>query len=110
MVHQADDPFVWFRAKADKALSLRSRRDRKWIMERERSWTKEMGEGSWRRVTRVASRHRTAEVTSRHERESSSSEGRQVKTSQHSSWVVEFSLEIHASVKSTYAHRECNVT
>ena len=49
-------------------------------------------------MTRVASRHRTAEVTSRHERKSSSSEGRLVKMRQHSSWVVEFSLEIHASV------------
>ena len=35
--------------------------------------------------------------TSRHERESRVSEGRPVKMSQHSSWVVEFSLEIHAS-------------
>ena len=46
----------------------------------------------------VGSRHRNAEETNRHEIGSSSSEGRQVKMSQHSSWFVEFSLEIHASV------------
>ena len=38
------------------------------------------------------------EETSRHERESRVSEERPVKISQHSSWFVEFSLEIHASV------------
>ena len=49
-------------AKPNKGLSLRSRRDRKWVRERDTSWTKELGEESWRRVTRVASRHRTAET------------------------------------------------
>ena len=44
-----------------KGLDSRSRRDRKWVRERERSWTKELTEVSWQRVTRVASRHRTAE-------------------------------------------------
>ena len=53
------------------------------------SWTKEHREGGWRRVTWVASRRRTVEVTSQHERESSSSEGRPVKMSQHSSSFVE---------------------
>ena len=42
---------------------------------------------------------------------SSRSEGRPVKMSQHSSWVVEFSLEIHASV-SLHMHRgmQCYIT
>ena len=42
---------------------------------------------------------------------SSRSEGRPVKMSQHSSWVVEFSLEIHACV-SLHMHREmqCYIT
>ena len=44
-----------------KGLDSRSRRDRRWVRERERSWTKELTEGSWRKVTRVASWHRTAE-------------------------------------------------
>ena len=60
------------------------------------SWTKELRKGSWRRETQSSSW--AAEVTSRHEIESSISEGRPVKMSQHSSWFVEFSLEIHASV------------
>ena len=54
--------------------------------------------GDGRRWGAVGSRHRTAEETSRHETESSGSEGRPVKMSQHSSWFVEISLEIHASV------------
>ena len=64
------------------------------------SWTKELREGSWQQATESGrwSRHRTAELTSRHEIESSISEGRPVKMSQYSSWFVEFSLEIHASV------------
>ena len=52
---------------------------------------KEPTGGSWRKVTQKGSRHRTAEETSRHEIESSSSEGRPVKMSQHSSWLVEIS-------------------
>ena len=52
VVHQADDPFC-FGAKPNKGLSPRSRRDRKWVRERERSWQrnsqkKEVGEG-WRK-------------------------------------------------------------
>ena len=94
-----------------KGLDSSSRGDRKWVREHERNWTKGLREGSWRRVTRVGSRHRTAEVTSWHERESSSSEGRPVKMRQHSSWVVEFSLEIHASV-SLHMHKgmQCYIT
>ena len=80
-----------------KGLDSRSRRDRKWVRERERSWTKELIEVSWRRVTRVASRHRTSERPVGWDRVQRS-EGRPVKMSQHSSWVVEFLLEIHASV------------
>ena len=64
------------------------------------SWKKELregvGDGRGRRA--VGSRHRTTEETSQHEIRSSSSEGRPVKMSQHSSWFVEFSLEIHGSV------------
>ena len=49
------------------------------------SRTKELREVIWRRARQKGSRHRTAEETSRHEIESSSSEGRPVKMSQHSS-------------------------
>ena len=57
-------------------------------------------EVSWRRATERGSWQSTPdrEETSRHEIGSSSSEGRPVKMSQHSSWFVEFSLEIHAGV------------
>ena len=61
-----------------------------------RNSEKAVGDERWRRA--VGSRHRTAEETSWHEIGSSSSEGRSVKMSQHSSWFVEISLEIHASV------------
>ena len=102
VVRQADITFVCFGAKPNKGLSPRSRRDRKWVRERERSWTKELGEGSWRRVTRVASRQRTAEIPVREDR---------------SRWVgiprslVEISLEIHASV-SLHMHKgmQCYIT
>ena len=98
-----------------KGLDSRSRRDRKWVRERERDWTKGLTEAIWRRVTRVACRHRTAEVTSRHERGFSRSEGRPVKMSQHSSWDAEFSLEIHASVsqdmhKGMHKGMQCYIT
>ena len=59
-------------------------------------------------MTRVASRHRTYERPVGWDRVQPLCE----KTSQddkHSSWVIEFSLEIHASV-SLHMHRECNVT
>ena len=90
VVRQADDPFDCFGAKPNKGLSLRSRRDRKWV--------KELGEVSWRRVTRVGSRHRTAEVASWHEI------GSRAVREDRSRWVgipssfVEISLEIHVSV------------
>ena len=98
MVRQADNPFVSFSAKPNKGLSPRSRRDRKWVRERELeldkgTQRKAVGQG-WRELPVDTE----AEVTSRHERGSSSSEGRQVKMRQHSSWIVEFSLEIHANV------------
>ena len=66
-----------------KGLDSRSRRDRKWIRERERSWTKELTEVSWRRVTRVAvdtGQQKWAVSMS----ESSTSEGRPVKMGWHS--------------------------
>ena len=65
-----------------------------------RSWKKELREGSWRWATEraVGSRHWTAKEISQHEIESSSSGRRTVKMSQHSSWFVEISLEIHTSV------------
>ena len=51
VIRQGDDPFVCFGAKPNKGLSPRSRRNRKWIRERETSWTKELKEGvgeEWR--------------------------------------------------------------
>ena len=99
-VHQADDPFVSFAAKPDKGFGLEILT---WpVVGRERqsgSWEKEprgrVGDGSagWQLGS-------TPDIweTSRHEIESSSSEGRPVKMSQHSSSFVEISLEIHASV------------
>ena len=99
MVRQADDPFVCFGAKPNKGLSPRS------------STLPEVGKGT--RVRELeegtqrsqlakgdASGQSTPDSRSElsYEIESSSSEGRPVKLSQHSSWVVEFSLEIHASV------------
>ena len=67
---------------------------------RVRSWTKELrgGVGNRRRRVAVGSRHRTAEETSQHEIGFSSSEGKPVKMSQHATWFVEISLEIHTSV------------
>ena len=62
----------------------------------QRNPEKSVGDGLGRRA--VGSRHRTAEETSRHEIESSITEGRPVKISPHSSWFVEFSQEIHASI------------
>ena len=65
-----------------------------------RSWTKERGEFSWRRATKKGSWQSTPDSRRDQSDEigSSSSEGRPVKMSQHSSRFVEFSLEIHASV------------
>ena len=112
MVRQADDPFVCFGAKTDEEFGL------------EISTRPEVGkgtpvgvgkrnpeEGSWRRETESGSwsRHRTPEETNRHERKPRVSEGRPVKMSQPSSWFVEFSQEIHASI-SLHMHRECSVT
>ena len=63
---------------------------------RRKNSEKAVGDG--RRRGAVGSRHRTAEETSRHEIGSSSSKGRPVKMTQHSSWFAEISLEIHTSV------------
>ena len=84
-----------------KAWARDLRRDRKWVRVREsgvgqRNSEKSVGDERSRRAS--GSRHRTTEETSRHEIGSSSCEGRPVKMSQHSSWFVEFSLEIHASI------------
>ena len=93
-VRQADDPFVCFGEKPDKGFRLEisdttgSRQGN----------AREEGVGEGRRRRTVGSRHRTAEEISRHEIGSSSSKGRPVKMSQHCSWFVEISLEIHASV------------
>ena len=89
MVRQADDPFVYFGAKPDKGFGLEILTWPEVGREREsQSKTKELEEGS---------RHRTAERPVGWD-EVQSSEGRRVKMSQYSSWVVEFSPEIHASV------------
>ena len=40
VVRQADDPFVCFGAKPNKGLRPWSRRDRKWVREREEEWDK----------------------------------------------------------------------
>ena len=101
MVRQADDPFVCFGAKPDKGFGLEiSTRPEVGREHQSESWTKEHREGSWRRETQGGSWgvDTGQRETSRHEIESSISEGRPVKMSQHSSWFVEFSLEIHASV------------
>ena len=83
-----------------------------------RSWKKQPRESSWRRArqkgklavdTRQQKRPVGMRIGSR------SSEGRPVKKSQHSSWFVEFSLEIHPSVslqgkqchKLTFLHLSC---
>ena len=82
-----------------KAWARNLRRDRKWVRERESGvGQRNPEEGSWRCRVAVGSRHQTAEETSWHEIASKISVGRPVKMSQHSSWFVEFSLEIHASV------------
>ena len=94
-----------------KGLDLRSRRDRKWV--REREW--ELDKGTQRR--QLAKGDASGQSTSDSRGDWSawegvqSSEGRPVKMSQHSSWVVEFSLEIHASV-SLHMHRgiQCYIT
>ena len=96
VVHHADDPFVCFGVKTDKGFGLEISRRLEVgrgtpVRVGQRNGEKQLAKGD-------ASRNRTAEVTSRHERESSSSEGGPVKMRQHSSWVVEFLLEIHASV------------
>ena len=107
VVRQADDPFVCFGAKPDKGSELEISTQPEVGRERQSGSWKRNSEKSWRRAMRVAGRHQTAEETSQHERESSISEGRPVKTSQHSSWFVEFSLEIHASV-SLQGMAECH--
>ena len=74
-----------------KGLYSRSRRDRKYVRERERNWTKGLREGvgeGWREWP-VDSGHRKDQSD---EIGSSRSEGRRVKMSQQTSWVVEFSL------------------
>ena len=68
---------------------------------------KAVGDGRGRRA--VGSRHRTAEETSRHEIGSSSSDGRPVKMSQHSSWLVEISEKLHHS-DSLHMLKECRVS
>ena len=111
VVHQADDPFVCFGAKPNKVLSPRSHRDRKWVRERERSWTKEprgrqllKGDASGQSTpgSKETSWH---EIGSRSVRED------------RSRWVgipgsfVEISLEIYASV-SLHMHKgmQCYIT
>ena len=110
MFRQADDPFVCFGAKTNKGLSPRSRRDRKWVRERERIWTKEPTEGvgdGWREwqstpESRETSWHEIGSWAVREDR---------------SRWVgipssfVEISLEIHASV-SLHMHKgmQCYIT
>ena len=87
---------LFWRETKQRAWARDLRRDRKWVREREsgvgrRNAQKSVCDGD-------GSRHRAAEETSRHEIGSSSSEGRPIKMSQHPSWFVEISLEIHASV------------
>ena len=98
MVSQADDPFVCFGAKPDKGFGLEIST---WLeVGRERrseSWTKGLEEGSWRRTTDRA-------VDTGQQRDESAWERVQtnewspVKIGWHSSSVVEFLLETHASV------------
>ena len=101
-VRQADDLFVDFGAKPSKGLSSRSRRDRKWARERE----SELEEGTHRKAVGEGWRRGAVdtEETNRHEIGSRSSEGRPVKMSQHSSWLVEISRSMHDSV-SLQMHR-----
>ena len=101
VVRQADDSFVCFGAKPEKGFGLEISTRPEVGRERESlSWKKEPTEGSWRRETQGGRRP----VDTGHLRDqsdeigSSRSEGRPVKMSRHSSWVVEFSLEIHGSV------------
>ena len=102
VVRQANDPVVCFGAKPDKGFGLEISTRPEVGTERQservgrRNSEKSVGDG--RRRVAVGSRHRTAEETSRHEIGSRSSEGRPVKMSQHSSWFVKISLEIHDSV------------
>ena len=93
-----------------KGLDSRFRRDRNCVRERERNWKKGLREGvgeGWREwpVDTGQQRDQSDEIGS------SCSEGRPVKMSQHSSWVVEFSLEIYASV-SLHMHKgmQCYIT
>ena len=99
-----------------------------WRETRQRVWTRDLDATGSRKETPVGvgqrnsvksvgdGRRRVAdEVDTGQQRDQSEeigsgrNEGRPFKMSQHSSWVVEFSLEIHASV-SLHMHRECNVT
>ena len=97
MVRQADDPFVCFGAKPDKGFWTR---DLGWPeVGRERrseSETKELEEGvgeGWREWPVDTGAERPVGWD-----DVQSSEGRRVKMSRHSSSVVEFSLDTHASV------------
>ena len=97
MVRQADNPFVCFGAKPDKGFEL------------EISTCLEVGKGTREELDKGTERRQLAKggewpVDARHLRDqsdeigSSRSQERPVKMSQHSLWVVEFSLEIHARV------------
>ena len=99
-VRQADNLLVCFGAKPNKGLSPRSStwpEVGKGTRERvgKRNPERRVGEGRRRRA--VASRQRTAAETSRREKGSRGSEGRPVKMSQHSSWLVEISQKKYTS-------------
>ena len=79
-----------------KGLDSKSRRDRKWVREREKGVGKRNSKKELTTDDGQGSRHRTAERPVGWD-EVQSSEGRWVQMSLHSSWVVEFSLEIQAS-------------
>ena len=110
VVRQADDPFVCFGAKPDKGFWTRDL-NATWSRQGNASWELEEGtqRRSWRQETQSGSWQSTPdrEETSRHEVQQQW--GKTIKMSQHSSWFVEFSLEIHTSI-SLHMHRECSVT
>ena len=111
MVRQADDPFVSFGAKPNKDLSLRSRRDQKWVRERVRSETKEL------RGRQLAKGDVSGQSTPDSRETSWHEIGSRAVRENRSRWVgipssfVEISLEIHASV-SLHMHKgmQCYIT
>ena len=108
----AEDPFVCFGAKANKAFGLdildvtgswQGKTSRRVGQRNQmRSWRWAWQKGSWQSTP-------DREETSRHEIGSCSSEGRPVKMNQHSLWLVGILQKLHVS-DSLHMHKEYRVS